>query len=99
MIGNIFDPTMTNLEGGISKATKIQEVISQNIANANTPGYIPKKFDEVLNKAVERKDRTSVNMEEEMADMAKNNIEHSSYIKMLVTKFAVLRSVITQGRK
>lgn len=99
MAGEIFDPTIRNIERGISRDSKIQEVISQNMANINTPGYVPKRFDEVLNRAVERRDRTTVSLEDEMADMAKNNVEHSALIKILTGKFATLRSIITQGRK
>lgn len=99
MIDSIFDPTMGSLENSIRNSAKAQEVISHNIANANTPGYVPKKFDEVLGKAVEKRDRASVNMEEEMADMARNSGRYSAYLKMFNSKLSVLRTIISQGRK
>ncbi len=99
MIDGIFDSTMASLERGIDRATKTQEIIAQNIANANTPGYVPKKFDAVLEKAVERRDASGVNLEEEMADQSKNSGRHAAYIKLMSSKLAILRTVISQGRK
>ena len=99
MIDGIFDSTMASLEKGISQTTKAQEVITQNIANAQTPGYVAKKFDKVLERAVERRDSAGVNLEEEMADMAQNNDRHAAYLKLMSSKLAILRTVISQGRK
>ncbi len=95
----IFDATMSSLERGIDRTTKTHEVIAQNIANANTPGYVAKKFDQVLERAVERRDTPGVNLEEEMAEQAKNSGRHSAYVKLMSTKLAILRTVISQGRK
>ncbi|MFA5104073.1 MAG: flagellar basal body protein [Candidatus Margulisiibacteriota bacterium] len=99
MIDGIFDSTMTSLERGLSHATKAQEVIAQNIANAQTPGYVAKKFDDVLEHAVERRNGAGVNLEEEMSDMALNNNRHAAYLKLMASKLAILRTVISQGRK
>jgi len=95
----IFDSTIHNVEKSIERAAKIQEVIAHNIANANTSGYVPEKFDEVLNKAVKRTDKSSVNLEEEVADLAKNSARFSAYVKIMTAKLGMLRSVVTQGRK
>lgn len=94
----IFDDAFITLHYGINRATKIQAVIAQNIANANNPDYIPLEFDEVLNKAVKRADK-SIIIEEEMAALSKNAIEHSAYVKLLASKINVLRTVATQGRR
>lgn len=96
---SIFDVTMSNLERGVKVTTQAQEVVAQNIANANTPGYVPKRFDEVLNKAIENQDKKSVIIEEEMAELSKNESKHSAYIKLLASKLSILRTVISQGRK
>ena len=95
----LFDPTMSNLEKAMVRSTKIQEVSAHNIANAKTPGYEAVKFDETLNKAVKRLDKKNVSIEEEMAEMAKNNQRFSAFSKLLTSKLAVLRSVVTQGRR
>ncbi len=94
----IFDSTFNSLEKGVDRTSRVQEVIAQNVANANTPGYVPKKFDVFLNQAVEKQEN-KVNLEEEMAEMAKNNTEHSAYIKIMASKLSVLRTVVTQGRR
>lgn len=98
-MGEFFDPTIPKLEKAVIQAAKIQEVIAQNIANAQTSGYIPKVFDKELDKAVERIDRKGINLEEEMADMAKNSMEHSAYVKLLTQKIGILRTIVTQGRR
>ncbi|MFC1559477.1 flagellar basal body rod protein FlgB [Candidatus Margulisiibacteriota bacterium] len=95
----VFDSTFNNLENGIEKATRVQSVIAHNIANANSPGFEPLEFDEVLNKAVKRVDRTKVILEEEMADLSKNSLKHSAYIKLLAAKINVMRTVATMGRR
>lgn len=99
MVDGIFDTTMASLEKGIARSTKAQEIIAHNIANANTPGYVPKKFDDVLDRAVERRDTPGVNLEEEMADQSRNSGKHAAYLKLMTSKLAILRTVISQGRK
>ena len=80
-------------------ATRRQEVISHNIANANTPGFEALKFDEHLMQAVKRLDNRSVVMEEELSALTENSIKYSSYVKLLSSKFNVLRTIATQGRR
>jgi flagellar basal body rod protein FlgB len=94
----IFDGTIGNLQQGIEKATKKQAVIAQNIANINNPGYEALEFDEVLNKAVKRANNKVV-LEEELATLSRNSMEHSAYVKLLASKMNVLHSVVTQGRR
>ena len=94
----IFDDTFVRLQESIDRATKKQAVIAQNIANLNNPNYEPLEFDDVLNKAVKRADKKLV-LEEEMAALSKNSIEHSAYVKLLASKISVIRTVVTQGRK
>jgi flagellar basal body rod protein FlgB len=95
----IFDPTFGNLERSMEIATRRQEVISHNIANADTPGYEALTFDEQLMRAVKRLDKKRVVLEEEMASLTENSIKYSSYVKLLSTKINVLRNIVTQGRR
>jgi flagellar basal body rod protein FlgB len=97
-IFEIFDPTFVNLQQGIEKATRKQSVIAQNIANINNPGYEALEFDDVLNRAVKRANKKVI-LEEELASLSKNTMEHSAYIKLFESKMSVMRSVVTQGRK
>lgn len=80
-------------------ATRRQEVISHNIANAKTPGYQAMTFDEQLMRAVKRADKKDVNMEEELASLTENSMKYSAYVKMLSTKINTIRTIATQGRR
>jgi flagellar basal body rod protein FlgB len=98
MAMEIFDSTFVRLQEGITKVTKKQAVIAQNIANINNPDYVAQDFDEVLNKAVKRVNKKVI-LEEEMAALSKNSTEHSAYVKLLTLKMGVLHTVSTQGKK
>lgn len=95
----LFDPIFRNLEKSMEIATRWQEVISHNIANAKTPGYEALTFDEQLMQAVKRLDRKEVVLEDELAALTDNSIKYSSYVKLLSTKITVLRTIATQGRR
>ena len=95
----LFDDQFQNLERAMEIATRRQEVITHNIANAKTPGFEPLTFDEELMQAVKRLDHREVILEEELADLTKNSIKYSSYVKLLSTKINVLRTIATQGRR
>ena len=94
----MFDGTFDRLQEAINRATKKQAVISQNIANINNPSYEAQDFDVVLNKVVKRTNKKVV-LEEEMAALSKNSMDHSSYVKLLALKLGVLHTVTTQGKK
>ena len=95
----IFDPTLLELEHNVKLAAEIQVMHAHNIANANTKNFIPFTFDEVLQQIVKRKDGKGLNLEEEMAAMARNNVKDFSYVKLMAAKINILRIVATQGRK
>ncbi|MBU0572989.1 MAG: flagellar basal body protein [Candidatus Margulisbacteria bacterium] len=83
----------------MATAVERQAVIAQNIANANTPGYEPLEFDEVLQKAVKRRDQENVSIEKEMALLADNSVKYSSYAKLMSSKVNLMKTIISQGRK
>lgn len=95
----IFDASMRSLERGMEKSIKIQSVIAHNIANANTEDFRALRFDEELNRAVERLENPKVALEEEMAALTENSLKYSAYIKLLASKLNILRTVVTQGRR
>ena len=99
MVLEIFDETFGSLERAMSLATKTQAVIAQNIANAKTPGYEAMTFDAELDKAVKRRDKKQVTLEDEMAALAENSGKYSAYVKLMTSKLNVLKSVVTQGRR
>jgi len=95
----IFDTNFQGLERAMEIATRRQEVIAQNIANANTPGFEPLAFDEQLMRAVKRTEQREINLEQELSSLTENSVQYSSYIKLMTAKFNVLRTIATQGRR
>lgn len=95
----LFDESFNKLERAMEITTRRQEIISHNIANANTAGYEALTFDEQLMQAVKRLDRTNVNIEEELAALTENSIKYSSYVKLLSSKINVLKTIASQGRR
>ncbi|MFC1570947.1 flagellar basal body rod protein FlgB [Candidatus Margulisiibacteriota bacterium] len=98
-MAEIFDVTFENLEHSMEIATRWQEVISHNIANAKTPGYEALTFDEQLMMAVKRQDNKEINLEEELAALTENSVKYSSYVKLLSSRLGNLRTIATQGRR
>lgn len=91
------------------------EVISQNIANANTPGYKKKSvvFEELLNDAMNenrlpdikivennntssRRDGNNVDIDVEMAELAKNTIRYNTLIAR--AGFSSLKIVLKESK-
>ena len=127
------------MEAGLDGAVMRQKAISDNIANANTPGYKRKdvNFSSILKnkmnldrkenslelkttnnkhknattgkatnfKIVNEKnseyknDRNNVDIDKEMAYMAKNNIYYNTLSQRLSGKFRMLKNVIEKGGK
>lgn len=125
MLSNLLFTTQ-NLEKALDATWLRNDVISQNIANVDTPGYKRKslKFEEYLNsemktgrisqgtsiaksediKIVEdpadssyRSDGNNVDIENEMALLAANQIRYSTLIQKMNGDFQRLRSVIKGG--
>lgn len=133
-----FSNKMKILEKSLDASLLRNEVISQNIANVDTPGYKKKtvKFEEYLSKAVKdstfkgfrtdrrhipigagsidsvsakvtedynnlsmRIDGNNVDIEAEMAEMAKNSIKYNLLVQSVSGSYRKLKSVISEGRK
>jgi flagellar basal body rod protein FlgB len=98
-MAEVFDVTFKDLERAMEVATRRQEVITQNIANAKTPGYEALTFDEELMQAVKRLNRKEVVLEDELAALTDNSIKYSSYVKLLSSRINIMRTIATQGRR
>ena len=132
----MFD--MTNvLEKGLDACALRNQVISNNIANADTPGFKASSvaFEEYMKDALEdggdfalqktrdkhmdigtsdaadveaqvvantdttmRMDGNNVDIEYEMNELAKNNIEYYTLLEKVNSEFTQLRTAITEGR-
>ncbi len=95
----MFDYAYISLEKGMKEAAEKQAVHAHNLANVDTPGYVPMEFDEELGKAIQRQDQKKVVVEEEMAKLSENSMKYSAYVKLLTQKINILRTIATQGRR
>ena len=127
----LFSNTFTTLENGLNYASLNQKVISQNIANVDTPNYKAKEvefktiFDQSLQQleakrtnqrhltfhtgsqhpAVKTKtayqynhNGNGVDLDQEMSEMATNQIYFNALSDRLNGKFNSLQSVIRGGK-
>lgn len=139
MIDNIlFTKTMGLLERGLDAAALRNTVISNNLANVDTPGFKRSDvlFEDELRKAMTktgqiqgvltnekhipiggasvsdvsprvvqqndtafRNDGNNVDIDREMASLAKNSITYSAVAQLLNGEFTKMMSAITEGRK
>lgn len=128
----LFDKTFTSLEGALDFASKRNQMISNNIANSDTPFYKSKDvlFKTHLQKALDKQldnkrthqkhfkfsnvnapfhvitnnhttfnhNGNNVDMDKEMANLAKNQIYYQGVVDNINSKFHQLQSVIRGGR-
>ncbi|OGC11418.1 hypothetical protein A3K48_02765 [candidate division WOR-1 bacterium RIFOXYA12_FULL_52_29] len=95
----VFDHALNQLERSMTISTKRQAIIAQNIANVKTPGYEAMEFDEQLMKAVKRREKKDIILEDELSDLTDNSVKYSSYVRLMSSKIAILKSIASQGRK
>ncbi len=135
MIDKLLSGT-TAMEKSLDAAWSRNEIISQNIANVDTPGYKRKDiaFEEYLSNSKKRIagnrtdvrhipisssdidsvdptmtqdyselsmriDGNNVDIDTEMANLAKNSIKFNALTQMLNGSFSKIKSVISEGRK
>ncbi len=131
----IFDSTVELLDKALDLRSRKLQVISSNIANAETPGYarLRMDFETALRQAAEASesgpakthprhlptgqggdlqavqarfrretdqsgmgDRNTVSLDQEMVDLADNQIRYEAAIRMLAKKFNMLKTVISE---
>ncbi len=132
-IQDLFGPTVRVLEKSLDLRQQRQQVIASNIANAQTPGYIPAKlsFEEGLKQAAQGKpgapgvthpahiplkggvggarverqadqagigDGNGVSLDQEMLDLAENQILFEAGAQMVGQKLGLLKYVAGDGR-
>jgi flagellar basal-body rod protein FlgB len=130
---DLFSGTISTLGKALNYSTTKQKVISQNIANVDTPNYKAKdvSFNAVFNEALSESliaNRTnarhfvfnktnqssstiitknqvsynesgnSVDIDQEMADLAKNQIYYNALTERISGKFSSLQNVIRGGK-
>ena len=129
----LFSNTFASLEQALNYSSSKQKVISQNIANADTPNYKAKdvSFKAILQNELSQNFTTnrtdnrhidfsdspvtqpsivtrpnvqynnsgnSVDLDQEMSDLATNQIYYDALIEQENSKFATLQNVIRGGK-
>ncbi|MFD2212858.1 MULTISPECIES: flagellar basal body rod protein FlgB [Bacillaceae] len=128
----LFSNTINSLETAISQSTAKQKVISNNIANVDTPNYKAQevRFNTALSNEMQKLQATKTNakhfefggsdtssfkivsrnntnyhhngnnvdIDSEMTEMAKNQIQYNALIERISGKFNSLKTVIKGGR-
>lgn len=114
------DLTLQIMEKGLDTSSVRHRVISNNIANVDTPGFKRSKveFEEHLEKALRRgatdiskvrprvkeidtgmkDDGNNVDIDYEMAALAKNTIMYNAISQALIEKFSMLSYVLKEVR-
>lgn len=136
MLKALFSPQISILEQGINGSSLRHKVISNNIANVNTPGFKKSEvsFEEFLQTEINdstlplartnaghlsgngalggvrapqintinstsfRTDGNNVDVDIEMANLAKNNIYYNAMVNQLSKHFTMLKSAIKEGK-
>jgi flagellar basal-body rod protein FlgB len=126
----LFSNTINSLEQSINQSTAKQKVISNNIANVDTPNYKAQevRFNKALGNEMQKLHATKTNnkhidfgskssgyqivtrnntnyqhngnnvdIDQEMTEMAKNQIQYNALIDRLSSKFNSLKTVIKGG--
>jgi flagellar basal-body rod protein FlgB len=129
----IFDQTVDLLQRSLDIRTSRQKVLSSNVANVDTPDYLPKDlpFQKILDRFVNHPSRIplvkthalhfpepanfflssdftneieqdpqaeGVNIDQEMAKLAENNLMFQAGVQSLIKKLEALKTTITEGR-
>ena len=73
-----------------------------NIANVTTPGFKPIRFQDEIDEAIRLYGNTDlleeVNIDDEMVKTTKIRLKHQAYIRLLSTKMAITKRVVTLGK-
>lgn len=131
----LSSPQISVLEQGLNAASLRHKVISNNIANVNTPGFKKSEviFEDLLQEQLGgssmplaktndghmqrsnsselspiintiestsfRADGSNVDVDVEMANLAKNNIYYNALVQQLSRQFSNIKSAINEGRR
>ena len=110
----LFSGTISTLEQALNYASTKQKVISNNIANVDTPNFKAQdvSFKQVLNEKLESLTSTniytnnvsynnsgnSVDIDKEMSNLATNQIYYNAVTERLSSKFQSIQNVVRGGR-
>ena len=98
----VFGRTERALVEGIREMNTRKAATAYNIANVTTPGFKPIRFEDEIEEAIRLYGDTSileeVNIDDEMVKTTKIRLKHQAYIRLLSTKMAITKRVVTLGK-
>ncbi len=110
MLDGLFAGGLSNLERGLDRTARRQELLMNNLANVNVPGYKRRDMDfavaldgEMGGDAFEsegsvRVDDSSVDPEQEAAGIAQMELRFSTLSDLTAGYFSGLKNAIREGR-
>ncbi len=127
----LFDKTMSLVQRSLDIRASRHQTLSSNVANAETPGYVPKDlpfqkvFERYLDSSstiplekthpkhlpeedppvpqdfsaeVETQSGSEVDIDQQMAKLAENNLMFQAGVQALIKKFEALKNTISETR-
>ncbi len=98
----IMGRTEQVLINGIREMNTRKAATAYNIANVTTPGFKPVRFEDEIEEALRIYGDASileeVNIDDEMVKTTKIRLKHQAYIRLLSTKMAITKRVVTLGK-
>lgn len=114
ILDNLFGPQVNSYQRALSKATQRHSLLTENLANVNTPGYKRKDLDfnieldeaqnrldadaEIEDPSSVRIDGNGVDMEQEVMGLAETELRYQALTDITAKYFAGLKSVIREGK-
>ncbi len=114
ILNNLFGPHLNHLSDAMGRTTQRHALLSNNLANVNTPGYKRQDMDFgiSLDKAMRdssgddirtdqnnvRVDGNSVDLEKEVTKIAETELRYQALTDITAQYFSGLKNVIKEGR-
>lgn len=114
MLDNLFGPQVNSYQRALGRATQRHSLLTENLANVNTPGYKRKDIDfniqldeattrlgseaEIEDPSSVRIDGNGVDMEQEVMSLAETELRYQALTDITANYFTNLKSVIREGK-
>ena len=113
ILDNLFGPRLNNLQTALDRTSQRQALLTNNLANVNTPGYQRQDMDFNITLQEEmdrpemggaqsggrvRLDGNGVDLEKEVMSIAETETRYQALTDMTVDYFSNLKNVIREGK-
>ena len=94
----IYGQSWDSLQTAIKVASDRQKVLATNIANIESDNFSKLSFKDELGKATKRQVDKQTILDEQLGQLAQNNLKMSSYASLMSSKIKLLKKVVTLGK-